>query len=164
MIRSSRFFLALLSGLFLLSSPALSFADNLPPLTSPETAKKFSQFRKQAGQDFLLPQVFKNHPGVTFLLSHATDLTLTKKQVDRLKVIRRKMIDRSLAQMKVIDKLRAEYLKLASTPTPPSKKLHKMLGRIGWRMAMATADHLEGHLKAAGVLTKDQKTKLASLK
>ncbi|MHB8423132.1 MAG: hypothetical protein ACYC9S_12715 [Leptospirales bacterium] len=161
--RSFHLFLAFLSGIILFV-PSLSFADNLPPLTSPETAQKFKQFRQQAGKDFLLPQVFKNHPGVTYILSHATDLNLTKKQIDRLKTIRRKMIDRSLSQMKTIDKLRDNYLDLASRPNPSSIKIHKMLGRIGLLMARATADHLEGHLKAASVLTKDQKSKLSSLK
>jgi Spy/CpxP family protein refolding chaperone len=157
-------FLSILMGLVLLASPSIASADNLPPLTGPETAKKFNQFRKQVGTDFLLPQVFKNHPGVTFMLSHAKDLNLTDKQIKRLKSIRRHMIDRSLAQMKHIEALRASYLKMAGAPQPSSRKIHKELHQIAWLMAQATADHLAGHLKAAKVLTKEQRTKLSSVK
>jgi Spy/CpxP family protein refolding chaperone len=157
-------FFPILSVLVLFLSPSLALSDSLPPLTGPETAKKFIQFRKQAGADFLLPQVFKNHPGVTFMLAHAKDLNLTGKQIDRLRVIRRKMIDRSLDQMKHIESMRAVYLKMASQPLPSPGKIHRELHRIAFLMAQATADHLAGHLKAFRVLTKEQRAKLSSLK
>lgn len=162
--KSGLFLLAIFASLFFISNPALSIADNLPPLTGPETAKKFATFRKQVGRDFLLPQVFQHHPGVTYFLSHATDLSLSDKQIQKLKVIRRKMIDRSLSQMKTIDKLRDQYLAMAGKPTPPVGKLSHMLNRIASLMARATVDHLAGHLKAARVLTREQRIKLASLK
>ena len=155
---------SLIAIVLFLSLPPLSRADNLPPLTGPQTAKKFDEFRKKAGADFLLPQVFKNHPGVTFMFSHAKDLNLTDKQVKRLKVIRRRMIDRSLAQMKKIEALRAAYLKMAETAQPSASKIHKDLHAIAWLMAQATADHLAGHLSAAKVLTKAQLAKLSTLK
>ena len=157
-------FMSSLAALVLLCIPSLAMADNLPPLTGPETAKKFTQFRKQAGMDLLLPQIFKNHPGVTFMLSHAKELNLTNRQILRLKVIRRKMIDRSLEQMKRIESLRASYLKMASQPMPSPGKVHKELRAIAVLMAQTTADHFSGHLMAARVLTKAQRTELSSIK
>ncbi|MDA8027840.1 MAG: hypothetical protein M0Z25_02505 [Nitrospiraceae bacterium] len=164
MTKKTSLALSLMAIVLFLSLPALSRADNLPPLTGPQTAKKFDEFRKKAGTDFLLPQVFKNHPGVTFMFSHAKDLNLTDKQVKRLKMIRRRMIDRSLAQMKKIEALRAAYLKMAGTAQPSASKIHKDLHAIAWLMAQATADHLAGHLSAAKVLTKAQLAKLSTLK
>lgn len=156
--------LPLLSALFIASAPLLAQADNLPPLTGAKTAKMFNDFRSQAGKNFLLPQVFKNHPGVTFILSHAKDLGLTDKQIKRLKLIRRTMLIRSLAQFKKINAQRKAYLAMAEKPRVDSKKLHKDLHDIAWLMAQATADHLTGHLNAAKVLTPAQIKKLASIK
>ncbi len=164
MFKKASLFFSMTAAVALLSFPALSGADNLPPLTGAETAKKFDTFRKKAGTDFLLPQVFKNHPGVTFMLAHAKDLGLSDKQVKKLKIIRRHMLDRSLAQMKKIESLRASYLKMASTPHPSSSKIHKDLHAIAWLMAQATADHLAGHLAAAKVLSNSQQAKLSTLK
>ncbi|MCL4486407.1 MAG: Spy/CpxP family protein refolding chaperone [Nitrospirae bacterium] len=164
MIKKTSLALSLMAAVLFLSSPAPSRADNLPPLTSAKTAKKFDEFRKKAGADFLLPQVFKNHPGVTFILSHAKDLSLTDKQVKRLKVIRRRMLDRSLAQMKKIESMRAAYLKMAGTAHPSPSRIHKDLHAIASLMAQATADHLAGHLSAAKVLTKAQQSRLSTLK
>ena len=154
----------LLSALFIASAPVISRADTLPPLTGEKTAKMFNDFRSQAGKDFLLPQVFKSHPGVTFILSHAKDLGLTGKQIKRLKVIRRTMLARSLSQFKKIDAQRTAYLAMAEKNKVNAKKLHKDLHNIAWLMAQATADHLTGHLNAAKVLTPAQLKKLASIK
>lgn len=148
----------------LVSLPTFSMANALPPLTGPETANKLNQFRQSAGKDFLLPQVFKTHPGITAMLAHAQDLALTDKQINKLKGIRRAMLNRSLAQMKKIDALRTAYLAAAEKPDVSPFKIHKDLHAIAWLMAQATADHLAGHLKAAKVLTKTQFAKLATLK
>ncbi|MGC8501374.1 MAG: hypothetical protein ACP5OS_09470 [Leptospirillia bacterium] len=156
--------LPLFSALLISATPIMAHSDNLPPLTGAKTAKMFNDFRTQAGKDFLLPQVFKNHPGVTFMLSHAKELGLTEKQIKRLKVIRRKMLARSLAQFKKINAQRAAYLAMAEKSQVDSRKLHKDLHNIAWLMAQATADHLTGHLNAAKVLTADQRKKLSSLK
>ena len=154
----------LFSALLISATPVISQADNLPPLTGAKTAKMFNDFRSQAGKDFLLPQVFKNHPGVTFILSHAKDLGLTEKQIKQLKVIRRHMLARSLAQFKKINAQRAAYLAMAEKSRVDPKKLHKDLHNIAWLMAQATADHLTGHLNAAKVLTAAQLKKLSSIK
>ncbi len=164
MFKKTSLFLSMAALAATLSFPAFSMADNLPPLTGEKTAKKFDLFRKKAGTDFLLPQVFKNHPGVTFMLSHAKDLGLSDKQVKKLKVIRRHMLDRSLAQMKKIESLRASYLKMASTSHPSPSRIHKDLHAIAWLMAQATADHLAGHLAAANVLSRSQQDKISTLK
>jgi len=158
------FVLSLFSALLLSLAPIVSMADSLPPLTGAKTAKMFNDFRSHAGKDFLLPQVFKSHPGVTFILSHAKDLGLTDKQVKHLRTIRRNMLARSLAQMKKIDAQRTAYLAMAAKPRVDSKKLHKDLHNIAWLMAQATADHLTGHLNAAKVLTAAQLKKLSSIK
>lgn len=164
MIRKISLLCALFTIFFLVSRPLLSHAESLPPLTGPETAKKFNEFRQKAGANFVLPQVFKNHPGVTFMLAHATDLSLTDKQIKKLKVIRRTMINRSLSQFKKIESMRASYLKMAMMPTPSPRKIHKDLHAIAWLMAQSTADHLSGHIEAFKVLTKAQQSKLATLK
>ena len=164
MIRKLSILCAVFTAFFLLSRPTFSHADNLPPLTGPETAKKFNEFRQKAGANFVLPQVFKNHPGVTFMLSHAKDLSLTDKQIKKLKVIRRTMINKSLSQFKKIESMREAYLKMAMMPTPSPSKIHKDLHAIAWLMAQSTADHLSGHIKAFKVLTKAQQTKLSTLK
>lgn len=158
------FALSLFSALLLSFAPTVSQADSLPPLTGAKTAKMFNDFRAKAGKDFLLPQVFKSHPGVTFILSHAKDLGLTDKQVKHLRTIRRNMLARSLAQMKKIDAQRTAYLAMAAKTRVDSKKLHKDLHNIAWLMAQATADHLTGHLNAAKVLTAAQLKKLLSIK
>ncbi len=158
------FILPLLSAIILSFSPVLAHADDLPPLTGAKTAKMFKEFRSQAGKNFLLPQVFKNHPGVTFILAHAKDIGLTEKQIKRLKVIRRNMISRSLAQFKKIDAQRTAYLAMAGKSNVNSKKLHKDLHNIAWLMAQSTADHLTGHLMAAKVLTSAQRQKLSAIK
>lgn len=152
------------SSFLLVHAPSTVSAGTLPPLTGAATAKKFLQFREKAGRDFLLPQVFQHHPGVTYILTHAKDLNLDTTQIARLRTIRRRMLDRSLRQIKEIDALRDKYLALATTPKPPVKKIRKMLLRLGELMATATSDHLGGHLLAGRVLTKEQWTTLVSLK
>ena len=134
-----------------------------PPYTSPEMAKKLGQFRKEAGGAFIVPQVFGSHPGATFVLMHAKDLGLSDKQIKKIRMIRRGMVNRSLKQIARIDKMRARYLDLMKSPNPPLRKARKVYMKLTRLMAMATFDHLTGHVKVGKVLTKDQWSRLKSL-
>ncbi len=143
--------------------PAVSRAANLP-YTSPQMAQKLQNFRKSAPTAFVLPMVFKTHPGATFFLMHAKDLNLSDKQIKKIRSIRRKMVNRSLHQIDQINKLKSRYLKLMASRNPSLHKGRKLLMKISSLMAEATFDHVTGHIKAGDVLTKDQWGKLSSLK
>ena len=156
-----RSFLVLAIGI-VLCLPAMAKAAP-PPYTSPEMAKKLGQFRKEAGGAFIVPQAFGMHPGATFVLMHAKDLGLSDKQIKKIRMIRREMVNRSLKQIARIDKLRSRYLDLMKSPNPPLRKARKVYMKLTRLMAMATFDHLTGHIKVGKVLTKDQWAKMKSL-
>ncbi len=160
-VLNARSLLVLAMG-FVLCLPGMAKAAP-PPYTSPEMAKKLGQFRKEAGGTFIVPQAFGAHPGATFVLIHAKDLGLSDKQIKKIRMIRREMVNRSLKQIARIDKIRARYLDLMKSPNPPLRKARNVYMKLTRLMAMATFDHLTGHVKVGKVLTKDQWAKLKSL-
>jgi Spy/CpxP family protein refolding chaperone len=120
-------------------------------------------FQSQMHTDFILPSVLATHPGPMFYFSHSKELALTPQQLNKIKKITHKIIPKTAKQLKKIEELKAVYFKLMQSPAPDFHKSKKLLNLIGRNEAIATADHLEAHLACYHILTKQQKSVVASI-